>query len=97
MANNKYGFISNRYIQPNRYKKLFCNWCASYIAKDGTEFQIEARPHHLSLEKENATIETYGVLRQDPDCRRTIKTGLKTQKAAIEKIEQLLSKHSNIE
>lgn len=93
MAKNNYGFICSRYRQPYMYDLIFSKYNAKYHTKNGREVMIEAVPHFLSILRPGANVDHYDVLIQEPDCRRVIRSGLKSQKAAIEIIEKLIEKY----
>ena len=93
MAKNQYGFISKRYRQPVRYELIFSNWCGVYHSvknEKTTTYYLEAVPSYLAFNKQGAYIDHYELTWQDVDCRRPIGGHYKTQKAAIEMLEQYL-------
>ena len=87
---NKYGFIPSKYRQPDCYILMFNGWCAVYTCSvTGAEYHLQIQPNLLSSSKSVA--DSIAVLRQDKDCRRRISGYLKTIKAAVAVIEELLS------
>ena len=92
MPKNICGFVPKRYRQPLYYKELFRMWNAVYRSKSGKVYYLQARPHFLNAEWDGANIENYELLRQDPDCRRSVCMPCKTIKAAFDVLEKLLEK-----
>lgn len=93
MARNQDNFILKRYRQPYNYEKRFQYWNALYHTAKGNTLIIEAKPHFLSSEPEGALIDSYSVLlRKAGEGIKSLFFGLKTQKAAIEKIEKYINK-----
>ena len=93
MAKNDYGFVCKRYRQPYKYDLIFSKYNAVYHTKNGREVMIEAVPHFLAMLRPGLDVDHYDVLIREPDCRRVIRSGLKSQKAAIEIIEKLIEKY----
>ena len=93
MAKNNYGFISKRYRQPDTYREIFGHYNAIYFTKSGGKVMVEAETSYLGSKTIGAEITHYEILRQDPDCRRTLNSGIKTQKKAIELIEKYINKY----
>ena len=94
MAKNIYGFIQKKYRQPTFYKEFFCHYNAVYVLENGTELMVEARPHFLVSEHLGALIDHYQILVREPDCRRVLKSDIKTQKKAMELLEKYIEKYS---
>lgn len=88
MATNSYGFIQKKYRQPNYYQQFFCNYNAIYVTQNGTELMVEAVPHYLCSQRFNARIDSYQILIREPNCRRVLAAGIKSQKRAMELLEK---------
>ncbi len=93
MAKNQFGFIQKRYKQPIRYREIFLHYNAIYKTVSGKDIMIEARTHFLRSEPIGADIESYDILLQEPDCRRVLRKGIKSQKQAIELLEKFSQKY----
>ena len=92
MAHNEYGFISKRYKQPLKYDLIFNKFNAIYHTNTGREVMIEAEPYPLAPNV-GTNISHYSVIIREPDCRRVVKSRIKTQKEAILLIEKLIEKY----
>ena len=93
MPNNNCGFILKKYRQPHFYREIFGFYNAVYITEKDNTVMVEARPHFLCSNKINAPIESYQILIQRPDHRYVLRSGIKTQKKAMEILEQIIDKY----
>lgn len=94
MAKNRYGFIQKRYIQPSYYRELFGLFNAIYITNGGEEIMVEAQVHPLhSGEMLGAQIDHYDVLLKTPTSRHMLRSGIQSQKQAVEYVQKLIEKY----
>ena len=93
MPNNNYGFIDKKYRQPHCYRNYFGYYNALYLTEKDNELMVEAQPHFLRSERLGAPIESYQILIQRPEGRFVLRSNIKTQKKAMEVLEQLYLKY----
>ena len=87
---NSYGFVQKKYPQPITYQLFFTNWNAIYRTKKGVEIMLEAVPYCLTKIKEGAKVDHYDILVRGKECRKTIRSGIKTLKRAMEILQELI-------
>lgn len=93
MARNGYGFVCKRYRQPKYYREIFGRYNAMYTTDNGKDIMIEAVPSFLVSNPIGKEISYYNILIQEKDCRKTLMSRIKTQKAVFEFLDRFIKKY----
>ena len=84
MLNRPY-FISSKYRQPDRYERIFEDWVAVFIVKDG-EYHVQLEADWRNKKK----AATVSILCRGEKCRNTLASGIPSIKQAMARLEEII-------